>query len=903
MYTQFEQKICQTTCPYCGVGCGVDVTVKNDQVVSVAGSETHPANFGKLCVKGSNLAETVGLEGRLLSPVINDQTASWQQATDLVAQQFQSTIKQFGPDSVAFYVSGQILTEDYYVANKLMKGFIGSGNIDTNSRLCMSSAVAGYKRAFGADIVPCSYKDLTHTELLVLVGSNAAWTHPILFQQVEKAKQQNPDLKIVVIDPRRTATAELADLFLPIKAGSDVALFNGLLQFLIEQKQVDNTYIKQHCDNWNEAMQSVADCSLNETAKQCGLEQAELKQFYQYFAQSPSAVTFYSQGVNQSSQGVDKCNAIINCHLATGKIGKLGSGPFSITGQPNAMGGREVGGLANMLAAHMNIENVEHRELVQDFWQSPTMTETAGAKAVDMFDKLKNGDIKAIWIMATNPMVSLPNRNQVEAALKACPFVVVSDCMDSNDTMMYADVKLPATTWSEKDGTVTNSERRISRQRGVVSPPGETKHDWQIICDVAKKMGFASGFDYQHPYQIFKEHAQLSGVKNGVNGYPVRDFDISAFSQITKRQYEQFKPIQWPVNDSYPNGCSQIFSDGRFYTKTGNAQFIAVNAAKAKQQPNNEFPFVLNSGRVRDHWHTMTRTGKSPSLGKHVTEPMLSMHPNDAGKLGLQKNHFVQVTSPQGQVTLLVHLDEGCQLGNVFAPIHWSQMTAASANVANCYSSHVDPISGQPESKFAIVNLKQVTFRQYQQIFSRSTLNVQTEYWVKNVIQYGVEYRCASDEVISDSVTWGKTLTGIEGNWHYFDDAKTGVKTLVCISNGQLEFVSFLSHQRLDINSDWIDSLLSLTELNTAQLSMLLTANVVPEFANGKLICSCFKVGENQIIQAITEQNDDSVEKLGERLKCGTNCGSCKSELKSLLKQHISHQTIAITQIEPETIQ
>lgn len=891
MQNQFEYKVCQTTCPYCGVGCGVDVTVENGVLTKVAGSVKHPANQGKLCVKGSNLAETTGLENRLLAPEVDGNKVTWDEASQLVADKFNYYIDKYGPDSVAFYVSGQILTEDYYVANKLMKGFIGSANIDTNSRLCMSSAVAGYKRAFGADIVPCSYKDLNHTDLLVLIGSNAAWTHPILFQKMEAAKQQNPKLKVVVIDPRKTATAELADIFLPIKPGTDVALFNGLLNYLINEQKINEEYIKLYCEGWQQTRQSVIHWGLKLTASYCGVDISELEAFYSLFANSHSVISFYSQGVNQSSQGVDKCNAIINCHLATGKIGKLGSGPFSITGQPNAMGGREVGGLANMLAAHMNIEDPNHRDIVQAFWQSPNMPTQAGSKAIDMFNKLESGEIKAIWIMATNPMVSLPNRNQVAKALEKCPFVVVSDCMEMNDTMLHANVKLPATTWSEKDGTVTNSERRISRQRGVVPPPGEAKHDWQIISAVANKMGFDEAFDYQAPYEIFREHAGLSGFKNNCDGYPIRDFDISAFSSINETQYNQLKPVQWPVNETYPNGCEQMFSDGRYFTPSAKAQFITVQPALPKQLTNDAYPFVLNSGRIRDHWHTMTRTGKSASLAKHSKEPYLAINQQDANNLLLQEGDFALINSLFGQVVLPIQIDNGCRAGSVFAPIHWNQMTAPTANIAKCFSSAVDPISGQPESKFVPVAITPYLLNQFQQVFTREEIPMQSDYWVKNKTQQGYEYSAATLDDIEQPITWGKALLSEsidtnQGVWYQFDCGEKAMRTLIYIDEQRVQFVAFIAGKRPEVSSDWIDQLMSEPDISLEQINQLLAIKVDPLFANGKIICSCFKVGEKQIMKVVQEQGDDTVEKLGKRLKCGTNCGSCKSELSAMLKQH-----------------
>jgi len=886
MTQSFELKVCQTTCPYCGVGCGVDATIKNGELIAVTGSQSHPANQGKLCVKGSNLAETVDLDGRLLTPQINNKTVSWDEATSLVADKFSHYIDQYGPDSVAFYVSGQILTEDYYVANKLMKGYIGSANIDTNSRLCMSSAVAGYKRAFGSDTVPCSYEDLSNTDLLVLVGSNAAWTHPVLFQQMEQAKKDNPNLKIIVIDPRKTATAQLADLYLPLAPGSDVALFNGLLHYLIETNAIDDSYIEKYCQDFEITAETVKKWDLATTAQTTGITEQDLEIYFNAFAQSPTAITFYSQGVNQSSQGVDKCNAIINCHLATGKIGKSGSGPFSITGQPNAMGGREVGGLANMLAAHMNIEDASHRELVQEFWQSPQIPTEHGAKAIDMFDRIKQGKIKAIWIMATNPLVSLPNRNEIKQALEQCEFVVVSDCMEKNDTLAYADVKLPATTWSEKDGTVANSERRISRQRGLVAAPGDARHDWQIMCDVAQKMGFEDAFNYQHPADVFNEHSALSAYKNGSDGYAKRDFDISGLQNLSVADYDNLNPIQWPVNEAFPNGCKQMLADGQFFTPSGKAQFINVDLNLPKLQPNSDYPLILNSGRLRDQWHTMTRTGKSKTLAKHTGEPFVTVHPTDATRYGIESDDLVQVKSEFGEVTVPAKVEESVQAGNVFSPIHWTQMTANTANVSNCFSSDVDPLSGQPESKFVPVTINKLAPTQFMQIFCRDEIELNSDYWAKIKIDQGFEYRACYFEQTNEPYPTARKLWQQQGDWSYFENSFSGLKTAICINDDQLQFVAFFADYKPEINSDWIESLFVNPLVTSSMLSRVLSANVEPEFLNGRTICSCYKVGENQIIDAIKNDDLQTVEDLGQQLKCGTNCGSCKSELRSLINEH-----------------
>ena len=546
-----------TTCPYCGVGCGVlagaDGTIKGDP--------DHPANFGRLCSKGAALGETIDLEGRLLTPQISGRQASWDKALSLVAGQFAQAIETYGPDSVAFYGSGQLLTEDYYVANKLMKGYFGSANIDTNSRLCMASSVAGHKRAFGADTVPGTYEDLELADLVVLVGSNLAWCHPVLYQRIAAAKAARPEMRVVNIDPRVTATSELADLHLPIRADSDVALFNGLLVHLAETGALNRAYLAAHVNGCDAALDAAQRSDPAET----GLSADAIAEFYALWAGTEKVVTVYSQGVNQSMSGTDKVGTILNCHLATGRIGKPGMGPFSATGQPNAMGGREVGGLANMLAAHLDIESADHRAALQAAWASPTMCSQPGLKAVDLFKACADGRIKALWIMSTNPAVSLPDAENVADAMRAVPFTVVSDIMARTDTGDCADVLLPAAGWGEKNGTVTNSERRVSRQRAFLPVPGEARPDWQIICDVARRMGF-DGFAFESPADIFAEYAGLTALSQAFG----KDLDLTA---LVDADYEAMTPVQWPVG-----GRSRFFADGQFYHPDGKAKMIAAEA-------------------------------------------------------------------------------------------------------------------------------------------------------------------------------------------------------------------------------------------------------------------------------------------------------------------------------------
>ena len=904
-----SQKLKQSTCAYCGVGCGVDVAMDlaEDVPQSLAGTPEHPANFGRLCVKGTHLLDTLkptnqSDEQRLGHPFIGEQQVAWQEATDHVAQQLTRIIAEHGKGSVAMYVSGQLLTEDYYVANKLMKGYIGTANIDTNSRLCMASAVAGYKRAFGEDVVPCDYQDLEHTELLVLVGSNAAWTHPVLFQRMERAKQLNPAMKVVVIDPRTTATAALADLSLTIKPGADVALFNGLLRYLHTTESLDPTFIDAHTEGFEATLDSVRPWTLDMVADYCDLAVKDIQQFYEWFAASESAVTFYSMGVNQSSSGTDKCNAIINVHLASGKMLRKGNGPFSITGQPNAMGGREVGGLANQLAAHMDVENPQHQSLVQRFWQSPTIATEAGLKAVDLFKAIEQGDVKAVWIMATNPLVSVPNREQVLRALKKCELVIVSDCVNDAETLQLADVKLPATGWAEKDGIVTNSERRISRQRAFMPPFEEAKHDWRIICDVAQKMGF-SGFDFQHQAEIFDEYVRMTGFEN----QGARQLDLSPLAGLSQKQYQHLSPLQWPMDQN--RQPIPVFADKRFTTASGKAQFVTVTPHAPQQQTSDALPFVMNSGRLRDHWHTMTRTGRAATLNGHIRKPQISLHPMDAHRLGVQQGDIIQAQSQDdigGKVLGYADLSDDLQRGHCFMPIHWNQQFSSHANVSNIYSSAVDPISGQPECKHGAVALTKAPFAQQWVVFCgsdrvvRQHLAEQTQasqdFWVMSTSQHCQIIYGASDAQHSNFIERVKQLSRLGSANHsqsqqeWLVTQQQQYQAVIGIQAGEIQMAAFAWRVDNDstapiIPEDWLDTIFAQKKLDLAGVQSLLRLQPSEDFRQGKQICSCFQVREKTILDAIAE-GANSVQALGDTLKCGTNCGSCRSELQQLITAH-----------------
>jgi len=878
----------KTICPYCGVGCGVLASIDEVGVVTTQGDPDHPANRGRLCSKGSALGETVYLQERLLYPEIQGEQVSWEQALATVAGRFTEIIEEHGPDAVAFYVSGQLLTEDYYVANKLIKGYIGCANIDTNSRLCMSSAVAAHKRAFGEDVVPGCYEDLDRADMIVITGSNTAWCHPILFQRMARAKQNRPELCIVVIDPRNTQTTSIADLHLALQPGTDSTLFNGLLTYLAQHDEHNDRFTEHFTTGVEGALQAARDSAptIETVAQQCGLSVADVTQFYQKFGTTERVVTAFSQGVNQSSSGVDKINAIINCHLFTGRIGRPGMGPFSITGQPNAMGGREVGGLANQLAAHMDIDNPEHQQRVQRFWQSPVMAKKEGYKAVDLFDAVAEGKIKAVWIMATNPVVSLPNADKVKTALEQCELVVVSDCVRATDTADVANILLPALTWGERDGTVTNSERCISRQHPFLSHPGQAKADWWIITQVAHLMGFAEAFRYHHPIDIFCEHAQLSAFENDGE----RAFDLGALSHLSYQAYNTLQPTQWPVTKANPQGTQRLYRTGRFHTADGKAKFIAITPRPPVNQPNAQYPFTLNTGRIRDQWHTMTRTGMSPRLSSHLFEPYVEIHPDDAADANLKAGALVKLSNPQGNIFVRVSISDKQRRGSLFVPMHWNSQFASNARVGTLIAPVTDPISGQPESKHSIAAIEACQPNWFGFILStRGHLTLEySNYWARSRGKGLWRYEIAGQAKPDDWANRARALLSDEedgdSNWiEYFDAAKHQYRAARLV-RGRLESCIFIAPSLHLPPREWLISLFQQTTLNKQERAALLTGTPPTDQEDtGRIVCACFNVGEKTLQNAINTLGLTTPEAIGAQLEAGTNCGSCIPELRELL--------------------
>jgi assimilatory nitrate reductase catalytic subunit len=888
--------VVRTTCPYCGVGCGVLASPDGQGGAMISGDPDHPANFGRLCSKGSALGETLALDTRLLHAMLLQgdgayARTSWDTALNKVSDGFRRILERDGPDAIAFYLSGQLLTEDYYVANKLMKGFLGSANVDTNSRLCMASSVAGHKRAFGADTVPGTYADLDLADLIVLTGSNAAWCHPVLFQRMVKNKRER-GAKIVVIDPRRTMTAEEADLFLPLAPGMDVVLFAGLLGHLADRHRLDFDYIAAHTANFEQAL---AQCraiapDLASVARATGLPAADVLQFYEMFAATEKVVTGFSQGVNQSAQGTDKVNAIINCHLATGRIGKEGCGPFSLTGQPNAMGGREVGGLANQLAAHMGFSPAEV-DRVRRFWKAPNMAQREGLKAVQMFDAIAAGKIKALWVMATNPAVSLPDAAMVREALGKLELFVVSENVLTNDTVASgAHILLPAAAWGEKSGTVTNSERRISRQRSFMPAPGEARPDWWIVSQVAQRLGFGEAFAYRTVADVFREHAALSAYENDGS----RDFDIGAYANVSESEFDTLAPFQWPRAGADAAGDTRFFADGGFFTPDRKARFIAPAHPALSLSSSEEFPFTLNTGRIRDQWHTMTRTGLSPRLASHLAEPFVEIHPDDALPLGIRDGDFASVKTRYGTAILKASVTQAQRKGSLFAPIHWSDANASSARIGEMVNPATDPYSGQPEAKATPACIARIDYRFAGFMLSRQPVALPAAtWWVRPAIEGGEGALLASNDSPAAWRDFVQVRASGDGSLSEFLDEPRGIYRAALFANGRLDFCLFVGPASLRPQWDAARALLAAETLEERQRRILLSGQSADGVADhGPIVCACFGVGLKLIRDALAAGTAKDVAGIGKALRAGTNCGSCLPELKRIVAHERTAQPV-----------
>ncbi len=890
----------KNTCCYCGVGCGVIIQTENNSIVGVRGDPDHPANFGRLCTKGSTLHLTAKLDARSLVPEIRASRieplcqTSWETALDFVAEKFANIILKHGPDSVAFYISGQLLTEDYYVFNKLAKGLIGTNNVDTNSRLCMSSAVSGYKATLGSDAPPSCYEDIDHTKCLFIAGSNTAFAHPIIFRRIEDAKAKNPDLKVVVVDPRRTDTSQFADLHLAILPGTDVALFNGMLHVMLWEGLLDMSYIQNHTQGFDVLKDTVREYTPKMVADICGISEADIIQAAKWFGAGPT-LSMYCMGLNQSIHGTDKNGALINLHLATGNIGKPGAGPFSLTGQPNAMGGREVGGMANLLSAHRDLNNPEHREEVAKLWGIESVPESPGKTAVEMFDALKDGNIKAIWIACTNPAQSMPELNKVHDALDKAELVVLQDAFNNTDTRAFADVVFPATTWGEKEGTVTNSERRITHIAAAVPPPGEARADWEIAVDFAnrleKKLKPTSHiplFKYSKAEDIFNEH------RESTRG---RDLDITGLSYMA---LEKSGPQQWPFKDGDIKGKARLYSDGIFQKPNGKAHFLNTIYRGNADKTSATYPLHLLTGRLRDQWHGMSRTGNVAQLYNHAQEPVISMNAEDMRRRLIKTGDLVKVSNKRGSLIIRVQESDEIKPAQTFIPMHWGSQFMSGIGVNALMPSAFDKTSKQPELKHAAIKIEKIQLSWQMLVMHRcNDLHLITE--IRKKLKYFDYATCglygrgsgmvilrashsqAPDKEIIQQVD---ELLGM-GNGApmlIYDDFKRGISKRILVENNQVIGVRLIGET---LASEWLREVMidgNFTDEVRRWALAPLSTPPTGQRSGGKIICNCLYVSENEIIDTI-ELGADFIT-LQNKLKCGTECGSCVPELKRLVKIH-----------------
>ena len=934
-----------STCPYCGVGCGVIIESHGDQITGVKGDPDHPANLGRLCSKGSTLHLTASAEitrqTRLLQPLQRlrrkeaPQAVTWDGALDLASQQFTRIIREHGADAVGFYVSGQLLTEDYYVFNKLVKGLIGTNNIDTNSRLCMSSAVAGYKLTLGADAPPACYDDVNHAQCIFIVGANTAWAHPILFRRIEDARAANPALKIIVADPRRTDTAEIADLYLSIQPGTDVALFNGMLHIMLWEGWTDAAYIATHTHGFDDLKATVRDYTPDSVAQTCGIDKQALLEAARLFATSPATLSLYCQGLNQSSSGTAKNAALINLHLATGQIGKPGAGPFSLPGQPNAMGGREVGGLANLLSAHRDLANPQHRAEVAALWGVPSVPEKPGKTAVEMFQAAADGEIKALWIASTNPAQSMPDQATVRRALERAEFVVVQEAFATTATCDFADLLLPATTWGEKDGTVTNSERCISRVRPAVPPPGKAKHDWQIAVAFAHRLEKLlavhpepvkgsvvlaqdrqrpaqperSRFPYTSPESIWNEH------RESTRG---RDLDITGMSYAMLEEQAQ----QWPRPEGALMGKARLYADGVFPTADVRARF-ANTAYKGVAEPReSRYPFSLNTGRLRDQWHGMSRTGTLGRLFGHVSEPVVQMNPQDMARRLLKEGDLVHVTSKRGSILVPLQASPEVGLSQAFMAMHWgseylsglSSTGQGLAGVNALTTSAYCPSSKQPELKHAAVKilkaelpwslLAMAWLPPDQALAARETLrHLMARFPFASCVPFGRErtgllFRAAGHEAAPDELLEEiERLLGLDDTsvLRYADRKKGQRRAVRLLRAGEKATLEGFMLAGDTSAQNWIKTLLQDELPAQAHGRLLLSPGATAPVAvqsRGKQVCICFNVSDVAIQQHLSLCSGSNAERLAslqKTLECGTNCGSCVPQLQRMVRA-VAHQ-------------
>lgn len=891
-------QITASTCCYCGVGCGVLIEHDGEKILGVAGDPSHPANLGKLCSKGASLHLTGDLDARALYPELRlskslaRSRTDWDSALDHAANVFAETIREHGPDSVAFYISGQLLTEDYYAFNKLARALVGTNNIDSNSRLCMSSAVVGYKRSLGADAPPCNYEDIEQSDCVLIAGSNMAYAHPVLFRRLEEAKAKRPQMKVIVIDPRRTDTCDLADLHLAILPGSDVALFHGILHILLWEGWIDRRYIDAHTEGFDALKTLVHAYNPQMVSELCGISVESLQQCTQLIGQAPSFLSLWCMGLNQSSAGSAKNSALINLHLATGQIGKPGSGPFSLTGQPNAMGGRETGSLSNLLPGHREAANAEHRAEVAHYWGVDALPDSTGLTAVELFEAVRVGQIKALWIACTNPAQSLPDQTKVHEALAACPFVVVQEAFFTTETCHYADLLLPAASWGEKEGSVTNSERRITHVRRAVPAPAEARPDWAITTDFARRLelllrpGLPSLFTFDSPCELFEEYKHLTAK---------RDLDLSGLSYAI---LDNQGPQQWPFPAGATQGTARLYGDGQFPTANGRAQFQADPFRAAKEKRETRYSLTLNTGRLRDQWHGMSRTGSAAQLFGHAPEALLSLNPDELRRRRLQSGDLIKVRSRRGSLIVPVVADESIRSGQAYMPMHWGNRFLKGLGTNVLTQPAFDPLSKQPELKHAGIEVEKVELPW--SFFALVEGDVQTrfealrplfeEFAYANLALTGRERPALLIRAACAVAPEAELLTQIDrllglnkGPVLAYDDPRKAVGKRVRIEDGRITAIRLAGETAA---RDWLKTLWSDGQADADLRRWLLAPVSTPPGSasaktTSKTLCNCLNVSEASVCAGIARGLD--LNGLKQELKCGTSCGSCVPEIKRLL--------------------
>jgi assimilatory nitrate reductase catalytic subunit len=899
----------KSTCCYCGVGCGVLIGSQGNKIISVKGDPDHPANFGRLCTKGATLHLSAKLDNRALYPEMRlsreaqRKRVSWDVSLDYLAEKFAQTIEKHGPDSVAFYISGQLMTEDYYVFNKLAKGLIGTNNVDTNSRLCMSSAVAGYKATLGADAPPACYEDIEHTDCLFIAGSNTAFAHPVIFRRIEDAKAKNPNLKIIVVDPRKTDTAQAADLHLAILPGTDVALFNGLLHVMLWEGLLDMAYIDAHTNGFEALKETVREYTPKMVADICGIKESDIIQAAKWFGNGPT-LSMYCMGLNQSIHGTDKNAALINLHLATGQIGKKGAGPFSLTGQPNAMGGREVGGMANLLSAHRDLNNAEHRAEIAKLWGVSDVPATPGKTAIEMFDAVKSGEIKAIWIACTNPAHSMPDLNNVLEALNNAELVVVQDAFNNTDTCEYADVLLPASTWGEKEGTVTNSERRITRVNPAIAPPAEARHDWQIMVNFAQRLEKrlvknSDLFPYTSAEDIFNEHRETTRG---------RDLDITGLSF---KLLNEKGPQQWPFKQDQKKGMTRLYEDGVFQKPDGRAQFLNTIYKGTADKTDARHPLHLLTGRLRDQWHGMSRTGNVAQLFNHAEEPVIHISADDMMRRNLNNGDIVKVSNKRGNLVLPAQTSNEVQPAQTFIAMHWGSQFMHGLGVNALMPPNFDKTSKQPELKHTAVKIEKLELP-WRMTIMRSCQDLTLLEKVRALMSQFTYASCGLFGRETESNKAGllilraaheappalaliaqiDEILGMteDSPCLNYNDAKRGISKRILVENNTTIGKPEVTGVRLmgeTLAAEWLKEVMTAgtftDELRRWALAPL-SAPPSGQVGRGKIICSCLDVSQNEIIENI-ELGADLIT-LQNKLRCGTECGSCVPELKRLVQMH-----------------